>query len=119
LLVFGPDGTSQRTIPLPPGRWSVLGGEVTPGRVVVAVSDGSVYTSHLVDVDRGTVRKLADGLSPAARLNGNLSYDAPPALGSDATKLFVASDGRLLRLDPDTGARTPLLGGDPSAARTP
>ncbi len=119
LLVFGPDGTSQRTIPLPPGRWSVLGGEVTPGRVVVAVSDGSVYTSHLVDVDRGTVRKLADGLSPAARLNGNLSYDAPPALGSDATKLFIGANDSVVRLDPDTGARTPLLGGDPSAARTP
>jgi len=119
LLVFGPDGTSQRTIPLPPGRWSVLGGEVTPGRVVVAVSDGSVYTSHLVDVDRGTVRKLADGLSPAARLNGNLSYDAPPALGSDATKLFIGANDSVVRLDPDTGARTTLLGGDPSAARTP
>ena len=65
------------------------------------------------------MRKLADGLSPAARSNGNLSYEHRRPLGSDATKLFIGANDSVVRLDPDTGARTPLLGGDPSAARTP
>ena len=99
---------------LPPGRVLLLGGEVAPGQVVVAASEGSAYSSHLVDVDSGTVRKLADGLYPAVRLNGNFPYEAAPAVGSEATKLFIGSGGRVVRLDPETGAQTLLLAGDQS-----
>jgi hypothetical protein len=116
LRVFGPDGALQRVIPLPPGRWLSLGGETAPGRVVVAVNDVSAYASFLVDVNVGTVQKLGDGLYPAVRLNGD-AFEAAPAVGSDATKLFLERDG-MYRLDPETGARTLLLGSDQSGRAT-
>jgi hypothetical protein len=110
MRVFRPDGAPEKTIPLPPGRALFLGGEVAPAQVVVAIGEGPTYSSHLVDVDRGTVRRLADGLFPAARLNGSYPNQIAPGVGSEATRLFIARGFVLVKLDPATGAQTVLLG---------
>ena len=118
LHVFQPEGSRERTITLPPGRWFSLGGEAAPGRVVLAVSDGSVYSSHLVDVNSGTVRKLADGLYPAVHLSGNFPDEWVPAVGSEGTKIFSTPDNRIVRLDTETGAQTLVFAGDQSRRPT-
>ncbi len=112
LHVFRPGGEEVRAISLPAGRSLFLGGETSPGRVVLAVSDGSACSSHLVDVDDGTVRRLADGICPVARLDGNLPSEAGAVVGSEATKLFVSTANRkIVRLDIDTGAQTEVFPG--------
>ena len=110
LLVFRPDGTPEGVVALPAGRFATLGGETAPGRLVVAVGDGSRYASHLVDLDSGTVRLLAEDLYPAARLSGPpWELNAAPEVASEATRLFVRDGKELVRLDPETGARRVLL----------
>jgi hypothetical protein len=111
LLVFRPDGSPERIIPLPLSRFVTLGGEVEPNRIVVALGDGGTYASHLVAIDSGDVRPLAEDLYPAARLSG-FAYEvnAAPQVGSEATRLFTRASRELVRLDPATGAQTLLLG---------
>jgi hypothetical protein len=112
LRIVLPDGVQERVIPLPQGRFVALGGEVAPGKIVVAVWDGSTYFTHLVDIGAGSVRKIADGLFPVARLSGLASDEvgAGPEVGSEATKLFLRSGAELVRLDPLTGDQRVILG---------
>ena len=110
LRVFRPDGGEEPAIPLPAAGSVVLGGEVAPGKLVVATGEWPSYTTSLVDLDRGIVRKLADGLIPAARLAGfGYEINAGPAVGSEATRLFVQESHVLVRLDTLTGERRVLL----------
>ncbi len=110
LRVFLADGTEQRTVPLEASGHLILGGEAEPGTLVLAVGDGTSYTASLADLDGGSVRKLADGLYPAARLSGfGYEINAGPAAGSEATKLFVQDSRILVRLDPSTGERRVIL----------
>ncbi len=113
LRLFDADGREQETIALPPdcgGRLPVsrvaIGGEVAPDRLVVGCTDdSSKRTVWLADLRDGSIRKVADDLSPA------WAFGARPRLGSDATKLFYGSDGRsLVRFDPLTGQRRVILG---------
>lgn len=110
LRVFLADGTEQRTLPLEAPGYFVLGGEVSPGKLVVAVGEAPSYSAWLVDVDGGSLRKLADGLWPAARLAG-FSYEinAGPTAGSEATKLFVQESRTLVHLNPASGERRVIL----------
>lgn len=110
LRVFRSDGGEELTVPLPPAGFVVLGGEVAPGKLVVAVGEGPSYSVSLVGVDDGSVCKIADGHYPAARLAG-FSYEinAGPTAGSEATKLFVQEGRVLVRLDPSTGKRRVIL----------
>ncbi len=110
LLVFRTDGTREGLIPLPASRFVALGGEVEPARVVVALGEGSRIATHLVDLDSGTVRKIAEDLYPAARLSGVAwELGATPEVGSEATRLFTRGGSELVRFDPVTGRRTTLL----------
>ncbi len=113
LRIFDADGREERTIELPPdcsGGPSVskvlVGGEVAPDRLVVGCGDDfAKRTIWLADLREGSIRKVAEGLTPAWALG------ARPALGSDATKLFYGADVRsLVRFDPVTGQRREILG---------
>ncbi len=109
LRVFLADGTERRTVPVEAPGYFFLGGEVAPGKLVVALGEGPRYSASLAGVDDGSVGKIADGLYPAARLAG-FSYEinAGPTAESEATKLFF--QGRVLvRLDPLTGERRVIL----------
>ncbi len=115
LRIFDADGREERTLELPPdcsGGPSVskvmVGGEVAPDRLVVGCgNDFAKRTIWLADLREGSIRKVAEGLTP------DWALGARPALGSDATKLFYGADVRsLVRFDPLTGDRRVLLGAD-------
>ena len=106
LRVFRPDGGEDPSILLPAAESVVLGGEVAPGEIVVAAGEGASDFVSLADLDGGSLRKLAHGLSPAAHLAGfGYEINARPTAGSEATKLFVEDSRVLVRLDPSTGER--------------
>jgi hypothetical protein len=116
LRVFDRDGREQSTIALPPDCSAghavskvLIGGEVAPDRLVVGCTDDSAQRAiWLADLREGSIRKVADGLSPV------WTFGARPRLGSDATKLFYGLDQRsLVRFDPLTGERRVILGTPP------
>ena len=114
LSVLDRDGALLRRVPLGGATWVVLGGELQPGRLVVArTPPGKAWgewDTVAIDVNTGDTKVLGRGLVPVAS-QLSAQRPAPPAPGSLATRLFV--DGartRLLRFDPATGATTVLLG---------
>ena len=105
LHVYSPRADSERTVPLPIGAQLALGGEVTPGQLVVGIGDDAHhYSSWLVGIDNGLTREIARDLEPA------LPYSSQVEAGSDATKLFYGPNHSLVHLDPLTGERRVLLG---------
>ena len=117
----GRRATPARTIDLGPARSAVLGGEIAPGRVALALGtlqrDDPSSASHrawrvsFVDAATGAVFPGPDGLIPADRFGWWSNPLMPPAeAGSPASSLFLDASGRLVRLDPATGAQTVLLG---------
>ena len=109
-----------RSIDLGPAARVELGGEVASGRVAVALIplEGNLPTVRraaklaVVDVATGAVSALGNTLVPANRMSWWLDPVLPPAEAGApwATLLFLDADGRLVRLDPASGARTVLLG---------
>lgn len=113
LRVFDRDGLERPALRLPAECGAgptiskvMIGGEVAPDRVVVGCTqDTSKRTLWLADLRAGSIRKVADGLSPV------WSFAARPALGSEATKLFYGPDQKsLVRYDPLTGQQQEILG---------
>jgi len=111
--------TAGRTIDLGPARRLVLGGEIAPGRVAVSLFplEENLPTSArdaklaIVDTATGAVFPLGEGLAPANWFGWWTDPVLPPAeAGSPASLLFLDASGRLVRLDPATGAQTVLLG---------
>jgi hypothetical protein len=111
--------TPERTIGFGPAARVVLGGEITPGRIAIALFplEENPKASQrdaklaLVDVATGAVTPGPAGLVPADRFSWWLSPTLPPAeAGSPSSSLFIDADGRLVRLDPATGVQTVLLG---------
>lgn len=112
----------ERTIDLGPAGSAVLGGEIAPGRVAVALNpfqrnpssseSRSAWKLAFVDVATGAVSGGPEGLVPVDRFSWWISPILPPAeAGSPASQLFLTASGALVRLDPATGAQTVLLGG--------
>jgi hypothetical protein len=97
----------------------VLGGEVAAGRVAVAVNpfkssdpkSRAAWKLFVVDVASAKIVSSADGLVPADRFSWWFSPVVPPdEAGLPAATLFLDAGGRLVRLDPATGAQTVLIG---------
>jgi ABC-type transport system involved in multi-copper enzyme maturation permease subunit len=112
-------GAPARTIDLGPAMRVALGGEIATGRVVVALNshDGDddaarrEWKSFSVEAATGSRAPLPNGLVPVNRFGFWYNAILPPAeASSPASSLFLDADGRLVRLDPATGARTVLLG---------
>jgi hypothetical protein len=113
--VLGPDGRPERTIPIPARERISLGGEVSPGKLVVAAGGNAKIresrTIFLADLSSGEVIKVAEGLFPVcALIRFQAEPNALPAPGSEATKLFYGPGRSLVRFDPLTGERRVLLG---------
>jgi hypothetical protein len=114
--LFAPNGKRERTIEIPAHGRIALGGEIAPGRLVVAAGGATnetlSRTIFLVDVLSGEVRQVADGLFPVAYFapwsSNRPNYLLAP--GSEATKLFYGPGRCLVRFDPLTGERRVLLG---------
>lgn len=120
LLFFEGEKAPARSIELGPAASLVLGGEVAPGRVAVALNPfrsndaGSLsrWKLFILDATSGKNVSSADGLVPADRFSWWFSPVLPPAeSGSPASKLFLDASGALVRLDPATGKQEVLLGG--------
>jgi hypothetical protein len=112
--------TPSRAIELGPAASVVLGGEIAPGRVPVALNPfrsnderaPRAWKVAFVDAATGAVSSGPSGLVPAVRFSWWFSPVLPPAeAGSPASKLFLAADGALVRLDPASGKQEILLGG--------
>ena len=111
--------TATRTIDLGPAARMFLGGEIAPGRIAVAFlpfeenlpAFPRVAKLAAVDVASGAVSPVGEGLIPANRGAFWLDPVMPPAEGGAPwTSLFLDASGRLVRLDPASGAQTVLLG---------
>jgi len=111
LRLFDASGAAEGELPLP-GRTLIVGGEISPGRLLVGVGagDGTSYSVQIVDLGAGTVRKVADEAYPAARLGGfGLVPNAAPAPGGDATRLIIRHGNELARVEGDGGTVRVLL----------
>lgn len=106
-------------VDLGPAASVFLGGEIAPGRVTVALNpfrsnderSRPAWTLAFVDVATGAVSSGPDGLVPADRFSWWFSpVVSPGEAGLPSSTLFLDADGRLVRLDPATGAQTVLLG---------
>lgn len=81
-----------------------LGGQPEPGLLVLAVRKPGLprkWRSLLLDVDRGSLRPLGEGLHPAG-------WPGLPE-GSVGTRLFIQDEGGLVQLDARTGRRKTIL----------
>lgn len=104
IRVFDRQGRAERVVSLH-SRRVALGGEIAPGRLVAALGDEGreKWTASIVDVDRGTVRTVGDGLVPTALLGASYAPNAFPEVGSDATRQFLRDGRELVSYDPNTG----------------
>ena len=66
-----------------------------------------------MNLETGELRELGRWLWPITRS----PQSEPPEIGAPVTRLFLDSDDRLIRLDPETGAQTVVLGGAGSHRR--
>jgi hypothetical protein len=113
LRVFSADGSILRTLDVPHMPKIFLGGEVAPGKVVASTQRaettlGAGATLFLADFDTGTVRRVADDLTPVTWFP--MLFDNVAA-GGDASKLFYGPGRSLVRFDPITGERKELIPG--------
>jgi hypothetical protein len=118
LEVLSPDGVRQKSFPLARGTVDpsivyFVGGEATPGTVVVSRTskrNSSVLSEDrlmLVDVETGKIRDVDGTGWPVAALNWIVSE--PPLPGSPASRM-VARDGAVWLIDPET-AKLKLIAG--------
>lgn len=108
LLILSPDGQELHRIERS-GVWTTsLGGELSPGRLLFALSEKSppngqvaphkldveplpYWTTYVLDADSGELSPLVAGVRPLGRL------------GTSAERLFLAGCGKVVRWNPDTG----------------
>ncbi|MEO8191679.1 MAG: hypothetical protein ABI682_15205, partial [Acidobacteriota bacterium] len=111
---YSASGAFRRRITLPAAGTVRFGLELAPGKLLVALgtkrpgSHESVPVLYRVDVERGEVARLAEGLWP---VTAPLAWPQPTSVepGSEATKLFWRK-AALVRFDPATGQSRTLLG---------
>jgi hypothetical protein len=112
LRLVAPDGGSLGDLPLGPGDGGWVGGEWRAGHLPVTVvlrdraTGRPVSEVRELDLATGAVHRLAGvpaWVSP-------VDIDSTLAVGAPATRLFWGpTDGRLLSIDPATGAPRALL----------
>jgi hypothetical protein len=115
--VFAPDGRRERTLEIPARDRITLGGEIAPGKLVVAAGGATNETLNrtifLVDLSSGEVRRVADGLFPVAHFapwtSNRPNYLFAP--GSEGTKLFFGPGRSLVHFDSLTGEQRVILAG--------
>lgn len=123
LRVLAQDGHELRSIPLGSRLAVMTGAESPPGHLVLATAPRgaepnlwpkiSEYSSILVDLDEGTTRGLARGVTPIQSWGRGFG-PAPSPGGASAVSLFRGENG-LYVVDPTTGARRLVAGREESA----
>ena len=118
VLFFKGENAAPFPVNLGPAARATLGREISPRRVIVALNSSDKNDDAMrrgwkivaVDSSSGAVFTLGDGLAPLSFWWSANALLPPPEVGSPSSRLFLDADGRLVRLDPATGARTVLLG---------
>lgn len=112
--LLSPEGSEQLRAYLPGSR-VLVGGQPTPGLLAVATrklgsDERKTWTSWLLDLQTGRVRRLANGLLPTTM--------GPREPGSLPSRMFYRRYGDLLLLDPATGKLRTVLPGTDSPSRS-
>lgn len=108
LRILSPEGAEQLRVSLP-GHRVLIGGQPTPGLLAVGISklrsyqEHKAWTSWLVDLRTGRVRKIGQGLLPTTL--------GPREPGSLTSRMFYQGQGNLLLFDPATGKLQTVLPG--------
>jgi hypothetical protein len=116
LRLLSPEGAEQLRISLP-GYRLLIGGEPAPGLLAVGTSkirayqEQNFWTSWLIDLRTGQVRKIGRGLLPTTL--------GPREPGSPASRMFYRGQGNLLLFDPATGKLRTILPGREGARDLP
>ncbi len=103
LLVLSPEGEEQHHIERPATN-SRLGGELAPGRLMVALRrtgtdpDPAAWSTYQLDADSGELSPLIDGAMPLGGSRASLER-----------RLFWTLDGQVFTWRPATGERRTLL----------
>jgi hypothetical protein len=96
------DGAPERTLDLGAGDHVIVGGEVTPGKLVLALHSAPRSSRVLVaDLDTGQVEQVADGLVPALGRSWWMSRSPRP--------LYIRGTA-LVRFDPITREERVIVG---------
>lgn len=111
--LLSPEGSEQLRTHLPGAR-VLVGGQPTPGLLAVATrklgsDERKAWTSWLVDLRTGRIRRLDSGLLPMTM--------RPREPGSLPSRLFYRRYGDLLLLDPTTGKLRTVLPGTDSPSK--
>ena len=118
LQVFSPQGQLQKKLDLPQAGRLSLGGEASNGILIIGAGGKSEErasrTIYLADLGKGQIRRVADRLYPVVSIAVLVSPEPnyAPAPGSEATRLFYGPGRSLVELDPQSGKRRVILGGD-------
>jgi hypothetical protein len=106
LMLWSPEGQLIFDVPSPSGS-SVFAGEPRAGWLALgAGADHSkLPRTVFVDSTTGAVVRVEEGLTP---IGNGFEQRTEPA-GSPASRLFVGSNGEIVRLDPETGRRETIL----------
>lgn len=103
LQILDARGAELKRLPVA-GDLVHLGGQPEPGLLVLAVRKAGLpknWRSLLLDVERGTLRPIGEGLHPAG-------WPSLP-VGSLGTRLFIQDEGGLVQVDPRTGRQRSIL----------
>ena len=124
LRLFSREGREELSLPLPGADAVAVGGEPAPGRLWVAtkldapgaagvVAGGRAWKLAVVDLAAGSVREVATGIwSPNYWPGFSVPPSVQPAPGAPGTRLLVAADLSLVRVDPESGQVTKVVGGE-------
>ncbi|HPW56909.1 MAG TPA: hypothetical protein PLP31_14345 [Thermoanaerobaculaceae bacterium] len=112
--LFGRDGRLLRSVAMPDGKIGGFGSEVAPD--VLAVRLGTLESwagrggnTVLVDLEAGTVRRLAAGHVPIPSVSWWSPGRTPATPGSAASRLFRTPEGGLALYDPASDSFTTIL----------
>lgn len=126
LRTFGADGQLVREVSFGRARWTTLGGQPTPGSILVGVSTGEapgIATSRteLIDLADGSRRLVGERMSPEGTRGwwGWSALNVAPLPGSFASRACRTASGALVEVDPMTGVQRVVVagGGEPKPTR--
>lgn len=105
LRILDSTGAEQVAIDLGAATRVGLGGEAAAGKLVATLDSGNNPRLVLIDLEKGTIRNVADGLRPAVWEQARSS--APGGIGS---RVYRTKGDGLIYLDPLTGERKTIVG---------
>jgi hypothetical protein len=112
LRIFSAEGVEEKSLDLGTAKGVFIGGETSPGRLLVSLNTILNYSTHLdshlfvVDINSGAITPRGEGLMPAiSRYGGLISMS-----GNYMTRLFYNGKS-IVNFNPETGESQTLITG--------